>query len=66
MDPQVCLNELLKLFAADDTQSRPHDTEDEMVEKLDALSEWIRKGGFPPLVRERGINLFYVPTTNEI
>lgn len=46
MDPQTALNELLEAFAENDREAA--------LDRLDALTAWISRGGFPPHVqRER-------------
>lgn len=51
MDPNACLKELRELieyFHNNDADSYDYDDVHELVDKIDALDEWLSTGGFKP------------------
>lgn len=46
MDPDQCLREILELL--EDLRGGDDNARDEAAEKLEALANWLRRGGFPP------------------
>jgi hypothetical protein len=46
MDPDQCLREILELL--EDLRGGDDTAREEAAEKLDALADWLRRGGFPP------------------
>ena len=57
MDLNAALRELLELLADADEESR-----DEILEKLQALAQWIERGGFLPRVSRQQDEFFAVAT----
>ena len=56
MDPNATLIEAIELLMLMDGQqpaSWDQDYKDEAAEKLEALAEWLRKGGFAPMISDK-------------